>query len=225
MRASAIGRVGAWGLRTSVWMLTLALVGCAVTRGIVDVQVPVPPAPGSGDGPLVMFSEIEDVRAFELAPSRPSIPSLKDGNISDVAITSRAIARKRNGYGKAMGDILLPEGRSVSGLVRDALTRAFRESGYRVVSPGDPEAANAAPLRVRVDQFWAWFTPGFFAAKLDFQTRIDVEGPLAPFEDGERFEASIRKSTQAASGGAWLNTINGGLEDLNQQIRARLTSQ
>jgi hypothetical protein len=39
------------------------------------------------------------------------------------------VARKRNGWGKVLGDILLPEGRTVSDLVEEVVAKAFIESG------------------------------------------------------------------------------------------------
>lgn len=72
---------------------------------------------------------VTDRRVFEADPDDPSTPSLKGGEIHNTATTSRAIARKRGGFGKAWGDILLPEGRTVAHLMEEALTRAFQDAG------------------------------------------------------------------------------------------------
>jgi len=93
---------------------------------------------------------VTDQRTFEAS----SIPSLKEeADLTNRAITVRAIARKRGGFGMALGDIVLPEGQTVEGLVKDAVIRSLRESGYRVVDESD--AAD-------IDQFLSWFSPGAF---------------------------------------------------------------
>ncbi len=201
--------------------LLLLIGGCATSRGVLKVQPIASVNPSTG--PEVKIVEVKDSREFQLKPPKPSIPSLKDGDINNPAKTSRAIARKRNGYGMALGDILLPEGQSVSGLASAALVRGLRASGYRVLEKGDPGYANAVPLVVEVQQFWAWFSPGFWSANLDFLATISVTGPLAPFTDGELFEGEIRLSTQVANTRAWMNTVTKGLDNLNADIQKKLS--
>jgi hypothetical protein len=201
-------------------LVGMALAGCATTRGILDV--PVPESANPATGVAVRIESVSDDRKFELHPKQPSIPSLKDGHIEDRALTSRAIARKRNGYGKAMGDILLPEGRTVAGVTEAAVARGLRAAGVRVLAEGRPGYEEAAPLAVDVQQFWAWFTPGFLAGHLEFEARIIVTGPVAPFEEGQSFRGYVRLATQAATGSAWRNTIEKGLADLEEQIRTRV---
>jgi hypothetical protein len=198
----------------------LVLSGCATTRGILDV--PVPESANPATGVAVRIATVTDDRKFELHPQQPSIPSLKDGHIEDRALTSRAIARKRNGYGKALGDILLPEGRTVAGVTEAAVARGLRAAGVRVLEEGQPGYEEAAPLAVDIQQFWAWFTPGFFAAHLEFEARVTVTGPVAPFQEGQAFRGYVRLATQAATGSAWQSTIQKGLGDLEEQIRARV---
>ena len=86
----------------------LVFFGCATTRGVMDVQEEVSANPETGIA--VKFARVTDARRFEIDPRQADIPSLKNDEIDDPAITSRAIARKRNSYGKALGDILLPGG-------------------------------------------------------------------------------------------------------------------
>ena len=111
----------------SVLFACFVISGCATTRGVLDMQVPDSPNPGSSE--TVKITEIVDRRVFEIRPKVPSIPSLKNNEINDPSITRRAVARKRGGWGKAFGDILLPEGRTVEQPTKDALSKALRESG------------------------------------------------------------------------------------------------
>ena len=66
-----------------------------------------------------------------------ALVSLQRGaSASTVTSSLRAIARKSGGFGNRMGDIVLPEGRTVEHLAEEALTKAFRAGGYRVVPRG-----------------------------------------------------------------------------------------
>jgi len=194
--------------------------GCATSRGILDIQIPAPANPAGGEAYKIV--EVRDRRAFELKPAQPSIPSLKNGEIEDPAITSRAIARKRNGYGKALGDILLPEGGTVQELTHQAIARAFRESGLRVVLQGDPEWDRAAPVEAEIQQLWAWMTPGFWALSLHFDMRVRIKADLGFFRQGEEAHGAIQLKTQGAATKQWLNTIDKGLEEFNRDLKAKL---
>jgi hypothetical protein len=197
--------------------------GCATTRGIVDVQLYVPSDPGSGKA--VTIVRVTDIRKFEEAPRDPSIPSLKGSEIGDKTITSRAIARKRNTYGKALGDILLPEGRTVEEVVKEALTRSFREAGYRVVEQVSVSKDEAIPVEAEIEKFWAWFTPGFWSLSLEFEANVKITGDIPPFKTGEVVRGYILLHSQAATTQAWMNTINKGIENFVQAVKKRLQTQ
>jgi hypothetical protein len=194
--------------------------GCATNRGILDSRPSSVSNPAVG--PAVKIVRVTDRREFQLKPRDPSTPSLKGGEIENRDITSRAIARKRNSYGKALGDILLPEGRTVEQLIEEALTRGLRESGLRVLEEGTPDYADAVPLEVDIDQCWAWMSPGFWAVHLEFDSRIRVSGPIEPFADGEELRGYVRLGTQAATGRAWGNTIDKGLDNLSEDLKSRV---
>jgi hypothetical protein len=68
-------------------------IGCATSRGILEVPLNVGDNPAQGRE--VKIVRVSDRRTFQLKPPDPSIPSLKDGEINNLLITSRAIARKR----------------------------------------------------------------------------------------------------------------------------------
>lgn len=195
--------------------------GCATNRGIMDVQLDVPLDPASGQA--VKIVRVTDLRKFELAPRAPSVPSLKGGEIDDPAITSRAIARKRNGYGKALGDILLPEGRTVEDLVRESLTKALREAGYRVVAAEG--TAKAIPIEADIEQFWSWFTPGFWALSLEFEAKVQIKGNLPSYKDGSLVRGYVLLHSQAATTAAWQNTIQKGLDNLGDEFKAGLARE
>ncbi|WP_088916683.1 hypothetical protein [Granulosicoccus antarcticus] len=108
----------------------------------------------------IYIANIEDNRQFEQKPASPSTPSV-DGTLSAETPESLAtyIGRQRSGYGKALGSVKLPEGETVQQKMRDALTSSLQSNGYIVTEE------SSAPLQLDVDinQFWAWFSPGFWS--------------------------------------------------------------
>jgi len=203
-----------------VGTLALFATGCATNRGILDIRIE--PGINPEDGPPVMITRVVDSRVFELKPSEPNVPSLRGGEIDDPAITSRAIARKRNSFGKAMGDVLLPEGRTVQDVVREAVEKALQEKGYRVIDSAASTSVAASPLEVEVAQFWAWFRPGFWSIALDFRATITLKGPVTLSGTEETVEGSVTRHGQAATGGAWTKTIMQGLDDLIANTKEKL---
>ncbi|HER34485.1 MAG: hypothetical protein JXJ30_10780 [Halothiobacillaceae bacterium] len=208
-------------VRFSIVMLAISVgSGCAVTRSEMDLaEVPVE---NPAEGPEVTFVRLVDARDFELEPGDPSTPSLKNGEIENASITSRALARKRNGYGQALGDILLPEGSTVTGVVENRLARSFANRGYRVVEEGQRGYTEAVPLEVSVERFWGWFTPGFFTIDLQFETLVRVTGPLAGLRHGKTFQGASKESFAAAMDDNWRRVLNAALDNLEADIQATL---
>ncbi|MCI0747945.1 MAG: YajG family lipoprotein [Verrucomicrobia subdivision 3 bacterium] len=207
-------------LHTAV--LAFIVTGCAAGRDVIDVRVPnMPSNPPQGNP--VTISRVSDRRVFEIKPTTHSTPSLKNKKeIGDKAITVRAIARKSGGFGNELGDIVLPEGRSVELLVEEAIARAFRESGYRVVTKDDPDFPSATPIEVDVEKFWTWFNPGMWTIRLEFESRIRMKGNIPPLENGEFVFVEAGHNAGAATKSAWLETWRRGLEVLVQRTRETL---
>lgn len=203
-----------------VLCLGVAASGCATSRGVFDVQVPDAPNPQTGQP--VKLTEVVDKRVFELDPRQPSIPSLKNNEIEDASITKRAIARKRNGFGAALGDILLPEGRTVEQVTKEALTRALHESGYRVVSEGEPGYAEAVPLQAEIRQFWAWMNPGFWQITLKYNAQVMLRGNWPLNGDKRLIEGSATYAGLAAAGEQWREVVNKGVDDFIGNLKNAL---
>lgn len=206
-----------------VMLLSLLITGCATSRGILDVRIDESRNPESGRA--VKIARVTDSRLFEESPRSPSIPSLKGREIGDKSITSRAIARKRNGYGKAIGDILLPEGRTVENLVREALVRSFRETGYRVIDDKAELSDNAVQIEADIEQFWAWVTPGFWAISMEFEAKVKIKGDVTSFREGETVRGYIELHSQAPGTRAWMNTINKGIDIFIEEVKKRITKE
>ena len=197
--------------------------GCATTRSEIKIAGPAAAsAPQAATtGRTVVIRSIKDERVFEQAPSVPSTPSLGfEGAVNASAdVKARAIGRKRGGFGAAMGDVLLENGQTVVGLVRENLTAAFQQAGYAVTDAG---AAGPAPLvvDVHIKQFWAWFKPGFWAITLstNIETDLDVSGASSP----TTISVHAEDSRQMATDSAWLEIVQKALAAYRTEAAAKL---
>lgn len=202
------------GVRIALGMVALmVLAGCATSRSEVDVSVAPPSAAqaaATSNGKKVLISAVDE-RVFQIDPRSPDIPSLKNDEVTDKSITERAIARKRNGYGKGLGDVLLPSGRTVSQLVSESVAQAYKQAGYEVVT--EANASGAAPVKVHIVEFWSWFTPGFFSVEVSNKANLRIETP-----DAAAVSVITRKneSMQAVTESDWKKITEAGLQEVSQ---------
>lgn len=157
-----------------VLILGLALLGgCATNRSYMRLDAAHASATVSHPtGKAIVIDTVQDARKFEEDPRDPSVPSLKKGDNYklDAEQRKRAIARKRNSWGRAIGDILLEDGQTVETLTRDLVADGFSRHGYQVLAPGAAVPPDAVHVSVTIDEFWAWFTPGMWT--------VDMEGKI-----------------------------------------------
>lgn len=195
------------------------LAGCAMGRDVVDVKTPQATNPVMGK--LVRIEPIVDARKFEVAPSSADIPSLDPDLDASDDTKARAIGRKRGGFGKAFGDVVLPEGHTVSGLVEGAVTAAFQESGYKVLKKGDPEYDAAAPIKTDVTEFWAWFSPGFWSVQTNHKSQLEVSGGPLPFP--KTVTTKVSESHQVVTTDDWREIVEKGLAAITAQTKKILS--
>lgn len=181
--------------------------GCATSRSEIRLSShEATPPQSSTIGRTVIIRSVRDERIFEEAPRDPSIPSLGfEGALKATDdVKARAVGRKRNSFGKALGDVLLEEGQTVVGLVRENLTTVFQQAGYQIVSEGATEPTTLV-VDAHVNQFWSWFRPGFWAIKLNakIETSLDISGTNSP----TIISVQVEDSRQLATEGAWLQIV------------------
>jgi hypothetical protein len=202
--------------------LLLALSACAVGRSALDIKSPQAANPADSRT-LAKVTEVRDLRHFTTTAPDPSQHTLGSADdIRNATVTGRAIGRKRNGFGAALGDLTLPEGMTVSSLVKAAATAALQQRGYRVVEEGSAEAARAFPVAIDVDQFWAWINIGFTELTMTHASKVvlksnDLVQPSPKLVDA-RHEIKAVVGTESN----WAITVNGGVSELVQQIQANI---
>jgi hypothetical protein len=183
-------------------VLCLLLGGCATTRSELRVAAPTDTGGetvANAELPTLFLREVVDQRVFEEAPKDPSIPSLGFGGAMSATaeVKARAIGRKRDTWGKAMGDILLEEGQTVEHLVRDTVAAGLRQAGYTLSETADNGAIS---VDVAILKFWSWFQPGFWA--LTLHANIHIEMNWAGRNEALQFTIAAQQSRQLATDGA-----------------------
>jgi len=201
----------------------LLLSGCATSRSEVSLASPAagttPSAPqASANAKPIVLRTVTDARVFEAKPRDPSIPSLgfEGAPAATADVKARAIGRKRNTYGMALGDVLLEPGDSIEQVVRKEVTEALREAGYRIVAA--PAPADVPVMDVRIGQFWSWIQPGFWA--ITVHTKIGTE-LVVPNRAPVLVDVANAESTMAATDGVWIDGVLKSLQRYRAAIVAR----
>lgn len=196
----------------------MLLAGCVTSRSEVDVNF-VPPGnvqPAASNGKKVLISTVDE-RVFQISPRNPATPSLKNNEVNDKSITERAIARKRNGYGMALGDVLLPSGRTLSQLVNESVASAYQQAGYEVVT--EPGAADATMVKVHIVEFWSWFTPGFLSVDVSSKSLLRIETPGAKTFD---VVSAQNQSMQLVVKKDWKKITEANLQEVSRETSKQL---
>ncbi|MDB5775210.1 MAG: hypothetical protein JWP38_1343 [Herbaspirillum sp.] len=173
--------------------------GCATSRSVIDASIPAAnEAPQLANGQEVFINVPTDSRVFEVSPSEPSIPSLDPSENSGDLIKARAIGRKRNSFGKALGDILLPEGQTVATLTMASIRQAFQARGYRVLDDKEKISSKTYVVDTDLQKFWSWMNPGFWAITLS--TEISASIGIKRAGDSEHKSVSVKASDTFQTG-------------------------
>ena len=208
----------------AVALLSFALGGCATSRSVIDIPTPsISNTSQQSVGKDVFINPPKDKRVFEAAPASPSIPSLDSSENSSDSIKARAIARKRNTFGKALGDILLPEGKTVESLTAASIRQAFQEKGFRVLDDKSKVSESTYIVDTELNKFWSWMNPGFWAITLsaEVSTVLDIKSPLGTTRQAVSVKAS--DNFQTGMEGNWTEVINKALklyvDDLKDKLK------
>lgn len=200
-----------------------ALTGCATNRGYLGIQVPTNSITNP-NGEQVYIRSITDNRQFQEKPRNPSTPSLGFGGLAaaDQEMKSRAIARKRNGYGKALGDILLEEGQTVQSVIYEATRNSLYSLGYDVVNNPEEAKSDAIVVDISIDKFWAWFMPGVWTLSLKSEITT-VNTITAPRSHSPiTITASSRNYCQMANTANWRKTLKLVVDDFIKKAELEL---
>jgi hypothetical protein len=199
--------------------------GCALKRGEVilhqeinnnEIQVK--------HDKTVFIKSINDNRIFEFRPKSANIPSLKEGELDSVEIRSRAVARKRNAYGKALGDILLKDGQTVPSIFEDNLKIAFQELGYNIIDDALLINDKTTIVTLDIEKFWTWMTPGFWALTISTQVETKLSLKREYSLNNDTIEFITKDYFQTGVGGNWVLVMESALRNHVIEIKKKVES-
>jgi len=209
-------------MKRYILLLTILILlsGCATNRGVVSLQIPKANKPTRLNDESIFIKSVTDNRIFQEKPSSPDIPSLGFGGAdsSSTDIKKRAIARKRNTYGKALGDILLEENQTVESIIKDSLIQSFYELGYDVIGKKDNVDAETIIVEASIEKFWAWMNPGFWAITISSEIETIITATNSQGNPKEIYVKSQGKF-QTANGGNWLEVMNECQQQFNDKTK------
>jgi len=193
--------------------------GCVVGRRTVSLSVPTAASVGVASKGTVVIKTVSDVRHFENSPASPSTPSI-DGDVNSITAEQRKmfIGRQRNGFGHAMGDIAMPAGQNVENRTFDLIKEGLTRRGYEVLAQGEGKDA----VEVVIDEFWAWFTPGF--ATISFESRVTCKLTIRQGDQTKILTVTGHGLNvgQIASDANWALAYTRGFEDFLKNLDAEL---
>lgn len=198
--------------------------GCATTRSEIKLASPIvvaaSPAPSAGR--TAVIRSVKDERVFAESPSDPSTPSLglEGATNASAEVKARAVGRKRNAYGKALGDLQLESGQTVESVIRDNTSVALKQAGYDVKANLADAGTSPLIIDIHVKEFWAWLRPGFWAITLNSKiaTDFDISGAMAPVQ----VSGVAEQKTAMAIDSVWMEVIDTALKDFRAQVASKL---
>jgi len=209
--------------RISILLILIFLTGCATNRGVVQIQSPEKTPHLKSNGKEVYIKSVSDKRVFQENPKTQDIPSLGFGGSSSAkeAIKKRAIARKRNSFGQAMGDILLEEGQTVETVIADILKQAFQETGYKVINSKETVSDDTIIVKADIQNFWAYMTPGFWALTLSSDISTDIE---MIFNDTQNKKITVHSEGkyQMATEGNWMEVVDLSVQKYLSEVKKEI---
>lgn len=191
-----------------VLFFIFTLTSCASNRSVLIVT-PENPLSSTFLHKSAVIRSITDARQFMEKPPTPNIPSLGQGGVSkhSTELRSRAIGRKRNGYGKALGDVFLEDNNSVQNLVINTLTNVLNNYGYEIHDINSTYPPDTIFIDITVNKFWSWIDIGFWSIGIEAEIDTDVS---ITYNDNKTISISARTSNRvmAATDSAWKETID-----------------
>jgi len=206
----------------AVFISVLFLTGCATSRSVIDVPLPVSERVSKSNGKEIYINSVTDERLFEIKPSEPNTPSLDPSEEQGDKIKLRAIARKRNTYGMGLGDILLPEGKTVNQLIDATLRQAFVENGYKVISSKEQITNNTYIVDAQINKLWSWMNPGFWGITLSTEISTDIAIKSSSSVDKKIITVKASDTFQTGTESNWIEVMQNALKAYITELKLKL---
>jgi hypothetical protein len=200
------------------------MTGCATNRSLVSIQQPASTQVQS-NGKKVFIKVVTDNRQFQENPQTQDIPSIGFGGstTSSDEAKKQAIGRKRNGFGKAMGDIFLDNGQTVETVIADALHQAFSSMGYDVIKTEQDVSGETLVVTAAIRNFWTYMTPGMLAITLSCNISTEINGVMAGKQVSENITVRADGNYQMGTDGNFIEVVQQALSKYIEQVRIKFS--
>ena len=199
----------------------LMLGGCATNRSALDIKVP-KAEQAQSNGRQVFINSVVDKRLFQISPPSPDIPSLDPSEDQTDKIKMRAIGRKRNGFGKALGDILLKDGETVQSLTDKSIKQAFADKGYTVITSKEAVTKDTYIVDANIQKFWAWMNPGFWQITLSSEVSTDLTVKSPKGTTNQQISVKAADGYQVATENNWMEIIQKSIELYINDLKSKI---
>ena len=212
---------------TAVFLFIVVTSGCATNRSEIELNIPEAVEIPMKTGKQVFIKSVVDNRIFEKRPMVPNIPSLNPSKERNKDIEKRAVARKRTGFGKAIGDILLKEGQTVESVIRESLKQGFLENGFDVLENAEQSSPSTYIVDAKINKFWSWIDFGVWSPLprlSSISTEINTDIQLKKSTEGrtETISVEFTKHFQTAIEGNWIKVMQGALNEFIAKVKKQL---
>lgn len=204
-----------------LFLVCIVLSACAVGRTTVEVKKQFELENNPAEGVAVQISEVTDSRAFKIKPANPYEPSVDPSETED--ISASAVGRKRGGFGKAFGSVVLANGETVNAIIEDAVKTGYQKAGYRVLPSEGTDENGAMKVKVVIEKFWSWFNPGFWAVTVSNQASVELMDEAS--SKSIRVETKVSDKMQAVTDSDWAAIISAGLDSLIEEVAQAVSKQ
>jgi hypothetical protein len=205
--------------------MVMLLAGCATSRSIVDIPqaaATTAETAAPSNGKQVYIHAVSDKREFQVAPRSPDIPSMDASEEQSESLQHRAVARKRNTYGMALGDILLKEGDSVQMLIASSIRQAYVDKGYKVLDKPEQVTPDTYIVDADINKFWTWMNPGMWALTISSEISTDVSVKSGAQTTKSTVQVKAADQFQTGRDGNFIEVISSSLKLYTQELKLKL---
>ena len=115
---------------------------------------------------------------------------------------------------------MLANGLTSENLIKNIVSQAFVDSGYRIVTE-DPDN-KAVHVDIVVDKFWGWFSPGFWTISVYAYTELTLDMKHDLKSEKIHVYQTKRRRSLAATGSLWQDVFLKNLYDVKMDIRDKI---
>lgn len=124
----------------------------------------------------VFIESVNDKRDFQDKPKQASTPSIYKKQVASVSAAEKNtyIGRQRNSYGYGAANIVLDKNQTVTGLIKNRVSKAFAANGFYIINERSNIKQDTLLVHVDINKFWEFVRMGFWKGALCAQINTNI---------------------------------------------------